>query len=62
MNINQINSGNFSEKDIKKSQKSAAGPEKTNTTNKTSSKEASADRFTPSGTKMANEFDLATNG
>jgi hypothetical protein len=62
MNINQINSGNFSEKDIKKSQKSrTSGPEKGDTVNKASSKEVPADRFTPSGTKMSNEYDLAAS-
>lgn len=62
MNINQIQNGNYSEKDIKKSDKSrSASSEKARSADAASSKEVQSDRFTPSGTKMSNEFDLATS-
>lgn len=60
MTINQINSGNFSEKDIKKSQKSrTTGPENPRSADADAPKQTRTDRFSPSGTKMSSDFDLA---
>ncbi|MGD8747604.1 MAG: hypothetical protein PVI44_03995 [Balneolaceae bacterium] len=60
MTINQINSGNFSEKDIKKSEKSrTSDPGVVGSKGKPISRESRADRFTASGSQMNSDFDLA---
>lgn len=62
MTIDKINSGNFTEKDLNKSKKSdkAHSADNSGKADNTSSAEAKKDRFSPSGTKMSSDFDLAT--
>ena len=61
MNINKINSSNFSEKDIKKSRESASPEKSTIKSGSSVSKPAKGDRFSPSNIQLTGDFDLGRN-